>query len=116
MHTRSQRYAEKIYQQVADVATSQRPKYKAMAEKLPVLIRTAGLMQAVTFVASRGEDEHKLLIDHLSCAIGIETRDALLERSRTASLTDYMRLTQDVLAALLWYKRFVQHEPEGTKS
>jgi CRISPR-associated protein Cmr5 len=40
--------------------------------------------------------------------VGIGTKDALLNTSRTAQLAEYMRLTNDVMAALLWYKRFAQ--------
>jgi len=37
-----------------------------------------------------------------------DTKDALLECAREAELTEYMLLTRQALAALLWYKRFAQ--------
>jgi CRISPR-associated protein Cmr5 len=88
-----------------------------MAHKLPVLIRTVGLAQALAFVQARGKkDAHKKLLDDLAAVISAqngETLDAstgetLATTSRTAPLPDYMRLTQHALAALLWFKRFAQ--------
>jgi len=105
MLTRDQRYAEQIYQQVSQVPEAERQKYGSMAHKLPVLIRTAGLAQALAFVDSRGSDEQKRLLEHLAAVVN---EPKLLERSRTAELADYMRLTRNVLAALVWYKRFAQ--------
>lgn len=105
MLTRSQRYAAQIFEQVSQVPEAERQKYGSMAHKLPVLIRTAGLAQALAFVHSRGSDEQKKLLDHIAAVID---EPDLLARSRTAELADYMRLTRDVLAALVWYKRFAQ--------
>ena len=108
INTRNQRYAAKIYDQVQSVPASQRTAYEGMAHKLPVLIRTAGLAQAFAFVAARGEAAHQLLLDHLVEVIGAGSRESLLVRSRTDELAKYMRLTEEVLTALLWYKRFAQ--------
>ena len=106
--TRNQRYAAKIYDQVQSVPANQRAAYEGMAHKLPVLIRTAGLAQAFAFVAARGEAGHHLLLDHLVEVVEAGNRANLLARSRTDELVKYMRLTQEVLTALLWYKRFAQ--------
>jgi CRISPR-associated protein Cmr5 len=110
MQTRSQRFAAVIFTQVNDEVKPQgdayRKKYGSMAHKLPVLIRTAGLAQALSFVESRGEAEHKKLLSHLATVINEED---LARRSRTITdLNQYMRLTREVLSALLWYKRFAQ--------
>jgi CRISPR-associated protein Cmr5 len=105
MITRSQQYASQIFEQVSQVPVVERQKYGSMAHKLPVLIRTAGLSQALAFVHSRGSDEQKQLLEHIAAVVN---EPDLLARSRTAKLTDYMRLTRDVLAALVWYKRFAQ--------
>jgi len=112
MQTRDQKYATKAFEQVSDVFRNMsevnRKKYGAMAHKLPVLIRTAGLAQALAFVDSRSEEPQKRLLEHLAEAVGAGTKADLLNRSRTALLAEYMRLTQEVVAALLWYKRFAQ--------
>lgn len=111
MQTRSQQLAQTIFEQVSEIeqkGDAYRKKYGSMAHKLPVLIRTAGLTQALAFVEARGADEHRKLLEHLAAVIGAGTREQLLDRSRTLSLTTYRRLTQDALTALLWYKRFAQ--------
>lgn len=107
MHTRDQEYAAKIFTQVKNEVVSQgeayQKKYGSMAHKLPVLIRMAGLAQALSFVEARGTDEHKKLLEHLAAVV---EEGNLAARSRTANLNDYTRLTHHVLSALLWYKRF----------
>lgn len=112
MQTRDQRYAAKIFRQVSDdVAPSEKDAYGSMAHKLPVLIRTAGLTQALEFVEARGKPAHKKLLEHLAGAVlgDGQGRQVLRERSRTTTqLSEYMRLTHEALAALLWYKRFAQ--------
>ncbi|MBT9176801.1 MAG: CRISPR system Cmr subunit Cmr5 [Firmicutes bacterium] len=108
MLTRNQRYAAQIFEQVSqfrEAPETERKKYGSMAHKLPVLIHTAGLAQALAFVDSRGSAEQKKLLDHIAAVVN---EPDLLARSRTAELNDYMRLTHEVLAALVWYKRFVQ--------
>lgn len=111
MRTREQRYAAEIFRQVsavADRSKEYRSKYGSMAHKLPVLIRSAGLAQALAFVEARGEDSHRDLLEHLAAVTIQDSKDTLLKRSREAELGEYMRLTEAVLAALLWYKRFAQ--------
>jgi CRISPR-associated protein Cmr5 len=107
VQTRDQKYATKIYRQVSEVAKDEtiRAKYGSMAHRLPMLIRTAGLAQAVAFVESRGTAAQKLLLEHLSETVGVTN---LGEASRRARIQEYMRLTNDVLAALVWYKRFAE--------
>lgn len=88
-----------------------RKKYGTMAHKLPILIHTAGLTQALAFVQSRGSGEQRLLLDHVAVALqlpGITTGDQLATRSREAELPEYMLLTRRTLAALVWYKRFAE--------
>jgi CRISPR-associated protein Cmr5 len=111
MLTRNQRYAARIFEQVSefrDAPEAQREKYGAVAHRLPVLVRTAGLAQALAFVDSRGSDEQKKLLDHLAVVVNERDAQSLLTRSRTAELPDYMRLTRNVLAALVWFRRFAQ--------
>jgi len=104
MLTREQEYAAAIYQQVKDVKENQ-SEYRSMAEKLPILIRTAGLTHALHFADSRSAAT-QTLIKHLAKVLKHE--DDLLEASRKAQLGEYMQLTQQALAALQWYKRFAQ--------
>lgn len=110
MHTRDQIYAATIYNQVTKIREKEAEykAYGAMAHKLPILIRTAGLAQALEFVNSRGKDVQKLLLTDLATTIEQKDTKTLLESVRSVPLGDYMRLTQNVMGALLWYKRFAQ--------
>jgi CRISPR-associated protein Cmr5 len=114
MLTRSQDYAIKAYEKVIDIKNKE-PETKAksygvMAHKLPILIHTGGLAQALAFVQSRGKGLQPQLLEDLAYTIGLKSREELLEQARTATLNEYILLTRKVLAALLWYKRFAQSE------
>jgi CRISPR-associated protein Cmr5 len=111
MKTRDQQLAATIFEQtqeIKDKDKAEQKKYGSRSHQLPVLVRTAGLAQALAFVDARGNDMDKLLLDHLATTVGHANRAALLTASRKAPLDEYMLLTQQVLAALLWYKRFAQ--------
>src|SRR5437667_273155 len=79
-----------------------------MAHKLPILIHTAGLIQALEFVKSRGNPIQKCLLEHLAITVGQNDAETLLKVVRGSGLNGYMCLTRQILAALLWYKRFAQ--------
>lgn len=108
MPTRDQERAAKIFEQVSGLPAGAHKKYGAMAHKLPILVRTAGLAQALEFVNTRSSDVQQQILDHLADVVGVTPRKTLLDRSRTADLDEYMWLTREVLAALQWYKRFAQ--------
>lgn len=114
MLTRNQRYASAIYKQVSQIQSKyekkERNEYGSMSHKLPILIRSAGLAQALAFVASRGSDSQQELLEGLAKVVINQdaSADDLLTRSRTSPLNQYMQLSQSVMAALLWYKRFAQ--------
>lgn len=118
MQTRNQKYAAEIYRQVepfkpiegeSKEQKSKRQQYGSMAHKLPVLIRTSGLVQALVFAESRKKDGINQLLDHLAAIVmGNADKGVLIRSSRDAALSEYMRLTQQTLDALLWYKRFAQ--------
>lgn len=124
MQTRNQKLAADVFQRVETVknqypneTAKERTEYGSMAHKLPVLIRTAGLAQALGFVEARGSAMHKELLKNLAETLGVlrgsnVTKQLLLKMSRGEEphdgLEQYLRLTQDSLAALLWYKRFAQ--------
>lgn len=108
MQTRDQKLAAAVFERVSkyksrDKAAKQ--KYGSMAHKLPVLIRTAGLAQALAFVEARGDAEQQRLLSHLAEVMG---RGNLVELSRSVPLAEYVLLTREALAALLWFKRFAQ--------
>lgn len=110
MLTRVQRYALHVEERVTVVKASvlSVKRYGSLAHKLPVLIRTAGLVQALAFVQARGKREGQQLLNDLAATIGMTDGEALVTASRNAPLLPYMRLTRTALDALLWYKRFAQ--------
>jgi CRISPR type III-B/RAMP module-associated protein Cmr5 len=87
-------------------------KYASMAHKLPALLASAGLCQALHFVGTRGDDQRKL-IDHLATQLKrtdptITSAEKLLARARDADLALYLRLTEEAIACAAWYRRMVQ--------
>jgi CRISPR-associated protein Cmr5 len=109
MQTRDQIYAVTVYEQVSNIRREpEYKKYGAMAHKLPILIRTAGLAQALAFVEARGKEIQKRLLIDLKATIEPNDPRTLLVHAQSADLSEYMRLTQQIMAALLWYKRFAQ--------
>jgi len=107
LQTRSQRFAASAWDNVKSIKTSpNKDKYKNITRNLPILIRTAGLAQALAFVPSgEGQKEmHKTLVSHLSGTVGKNLNEAC--RDKNLSLQEYMRITRDTLDALVWYKRF----------
>lgn len=108
--TREQMYAADIFERVAAIPQAERKAYGVQAHRLPILIRTAGLAQALAFAATRGVAAGRLL-DDLAATLGRGNGAALQATARgTAgqSLTEYAMLTRETLTALLWYKRFAQ--------
>lgn len=117
MQTRDQKYASDAFERVTKVAQNPTESfgkaYGSMAHKLPILIHVAGLAQALAFVASRGQRKGpEQLLEDLSQTVLGEPATRLLERSRGSnhegSLREYIYLTEQILAALLWYKRYAQ--------
>jgi CRISPR-associated protein Cmr5 len=110
MRTLEQELAAQIYDQVKqqerDATRSE--EYGGMAHRLPVLIRQAGLVQALAYVAARGKPGAKQLLADLATALEYNSADALLNASRQADLLHYMHLTHKATVALTWYKRFAQ--------
>ena len=106
MQTKDQQYAAQAFEQVNQMlgeSKDARDKYGSMAHRLPVLIRTAGLAQALGFIESRGTEAQVQLMRDISVVIGVPEIGRV---SRQAKLPGYMKLTRDVMAALVWYKRF----------
>ena len=131
MQTNQQKFAQTAFKQVEEIAkkdSKYRQKYGSMSHKLPILIRTAGLAQALAFVQAKKTDAYNDLLDHLAAAVkwpGATTGTALAEKSRGEHLDGYILLTRRVSAALIWYKRFAEsvldvkvtdEAPEGDES
>lgn len=112
--SRQQEWAESAFKNVMAVKGKQiegadEAKYRTHALKFPSLLVQSGLVQAVTFVSSR-DDTGKLFITNLASTI---KRSTLIEDARTKPLSEYVRISADVLAAASWYRRFAQSELKG---
>lgn len=113
-----QEFASKIYEQVTnykeiekDVKVQKR--YGSRAYSLPIMVKTAGLAQALAFVQSKskGDVKHPYthLLNHLAeVVIEIPNGSEFAKQSRNANLQEYMYLTRRTMLALKWYKRFAE--------
>lgn len=98
-----------------DKGTPERKTYGSLALKLPALVRTAGLCQALHFLDSRNKETAKTLLLHLAgqlqrldAAIDPKSGDSLLKRVRQAELSDYLRLSRETIAVANWYSRLTR--------
>lgn len=118
MKTLQQRYASAVYACIQDVKErydeQKQKEYGSLAMKLPILVRQAGLVQALTFVDARYRDNREAhrhrILDDLAKVLGLPSGADLLKRAREDTLSEYAFLTQQVLWALEWFKRFAQAE------
>ena len=112
MQTLQQSYADSAYRQIVAFGErykkTQHKEYGTMAHKLPVLVRQAGLIQALAYVATRGKESQKQLLAHLAATLGFDSQKAFITKAQKAELGEYMLLTRQTLWALEWYKRFAQ--------
>ncbi len=105
MKTRNQEIASDVFTRIsAHKGKEKISEYKSMAEKLPVLVHTAGLAQALSFLETRDSKMAKQLLEDLSATLGCS--DLSGDSRNTTNLQDYLHLTRQVQLALLWYKRF----------
>ncbi|VAW32274.1 hypothetical protein MNBD_CHLOROFLEXI01-4968 [hydrothermal vent metagenome] len=120
MKTVHQRLAADVYERVMEIHDNHdekyHKKYGTMAHKMPILVHTAGLMQAIAFVHAKGtkndNDAWKQFLNDLAQTLEFSrpeyNRDALLRDAQRAEIGDYILLTRRVSNALLWYKRFAE--------
>ncbi len=120
MQTLQQKYAASVYKKVSDYEKDDKSKskenskkYGAMALKLPILIHTAGLAQALAFVQSRDKDPFTQLLKDLAEVVGTITKnnysvEAFVNESRSSELEKYTYLTKHTMTALEWFKRYAQ--------
>jgi len=116
MKTIEQELAKQVYDRVDAFAQAypikdcpERKKYGGLARKLPILVRTSGLAEALAFAQSRKKDEFReKMLDDLAQALGSQDRKALADASREADMQEYVYLTRRTMLALKWFKRFAQ--------
>ncbi len=89
-------------------------KYRSIALKLPVMIHNEGLAPALHFVAARGDDAQRAILDDLAKDLQIGSdRHALLAWSRGLKADELRAAKREVLRRLGWYKRMVQSLGKG---
>lgn len=111
MHTIQQDVAARVYDKMQAARSrekTERDDYGSMALKLPVLVRQAGLMQALAFVDTRGKSGHKALLEDLAQVVVSRSAPEFVCQCREADLASYMWLTRQTLGAMEWFKRFAQ--------
>lgn len=119
--TREQKRAAQAFEDVTYIknkTNDEMPKrYATVVYQLIILIRTAGLIQALEFIEnlshSGKQSAGSLLLDSLGKQMGrfddkIKDGHTLREYVRNAELGEYLILSREVMAAMVWYKRFVQ--------
>ena len=113
------RHVQAIAEDHPDKESKPRKQYASMAQKLPVLIRSAGLCQALHFLKSRGKDPERSvlrkLLDHLAEQMrrtdaSIGDGASLCDKGREAELPRYLWRTREALASAEWYARLSQSE------
>ena len=109
--TRQQRWSREAFQRVGRVSgTAMAPRYNSLARKAPTLIQSAGLMQAITFMISRG-GEGKAYVDDLAGTFDASwSHRNLRSRAESAPLQEYLALTRDLIHIGVWFRRYAQIE------
>ncbi len=124
MQTRDQLRAQKVYEHILLLQKEDSgKKYGSLVLSAPTLIRTAGLLQAVAFYKAKNDPHHRKFLENLQTELFelkvLQKGTDLHEHLMKCDLTEYMRLTHEVLGLCQWHKRFAQSvlkvEPGGNK-
>ncbi len=118
--TREQERAAKAFsdvEKVKDLPEPEQKRYATVVYQTISLLHSAGLLQAIEFMCSLSNSEKREAGEKLLGSLAEqmervdrEVRDlsSLRKRARTANLPIYMLLSREMIATLVWYKRFVQ--------
>lgn len=110
IRTKEQRAAEAAYCCVAErkrAGKSSFDEYITFALDFPALIHSCGLVQALSFAQAKGKTDYIADISDVFHKLNDEKVD-LLEKSRSAPLLEYTRITRRALQAATWLKRYCQ--------
>ena len=100
-------HVKKIFDLDPNQKDPRQKKYKTGAKKLPVLIKTNGLGQALAYIQIRNRDLYSNLMDWLCDKELIEASGDLVSQVINMKSNEYRRLTTECLAYLNWVRRFV---------
>ena len=104
--TKDQKMAQAAYERVASRGGASFEDYNNFAKAFPALIHSCGLVQAVAFAATKGKGEY--IADLQAVFDQADQAGDLYERSRSAGLAEYTRISRHALAAATWLKRYCQ--------
>lgn len=97
-------------------------KYKSLARKIPMLIKTNGLGATFAFIKAKGDPPHHLIYEQvgqwLKCYDG-ETfgkNEDLVKVLVSLSSPEYRAVTGEVLALFGWLRRFAEGLLEGDEA
>lgn len=116
--TTSQMMAREAYARI--LAARPGDEYKSFAREFPSLVHTCGLAQSVAFALAKGGHQEKYAHDLakvLAAAGHGEVGEAqrLAKQTRELSVTRYLRLSRNALAAAEWLKRYVEAYVQATE-
>lgn len=91
--------------------------YKSLVKGFSTMIYNNGLGQALAFLKAKNEDHHKNLYNHISSwfsqdatnEASLQDNDLLLTLINVSS-QDYRYFTQETIALLNWFRKFVDSE------
>ncbi len=127
--TREQQRASMAFQDVSKInkeSKEEQKRYATVVYQLIILVRTAGLLQALEFLASITNKSKKAAAEKLMNQLAEQLqRVHLLDKElkkvqkdkkhiklrdiiRNANLYEYMLVTRELMATMVWYRRFVQ--------
>ena len=90
----------------------ERDEHKSFCEGFPVLLRNAGLLQAVVFLEAKRTHPHGTLLEHLKAqflALGLlGAQESLSGKIAGLDSVSYMTWTRLADRVAYWEKRFVQ--------
>ena len=116
--TRQQRMMRNAIDHVNNVAGQTRDvqkKYGGLCHNFPIMIRQCGLCQSVAFLASKGEDPHRLILNHAQEQLGLgQPNGQFLTPAEFAQCvacwgtSEYALKTRLTLQAFTFYKRLAE--------
>lgn len=104
LYTTEQRRAQFAFQRARDTK-----EYKSAADRLPTMILTCGLLQALTFYKTKDNlvPVYEDVEAWFRTACGLPSNQDLLTRLLNGSPAEYRADTHEALAFTTWLKRFV---------
>lgn len=109
--------AERLVAQRKRMPERDRYAYSSLCQRFPTLVRVMGLCQALHVAGFLDSDAAQWLLDDLSVHLseagllgGLTTPagGSVMTAALEADLICYIRLTREVMAALLWHERLSQ--------